>query len=102
MDFRNNFFVEKVIRLWHTLSRELVESPSLEVLKERLICNERRLKRVASFSSQAFKDFPSVCSSDVTKSFKFMYWRLFCLSVLLINTSDGFGRHLFRCIFEKP
>lgn len=50
MDFRNNFFVEKVIRLWHTLSRELVESPSLEVLKERLICNERRLKRVASFS----------------------------------------------------
>ncbi len=33
MDIRTNFFLESVVRQWHRLPRELVPSPSLEVLK---------------------------------------------------------------------
>lgn len=36
MDFRKNFFTERVTRSWKGLTREAVKSPSLEAFKERL------------------------------------------------------------------
>ena len=36
MDIRNYFFPEKVVLQWHRLPNEVVESPSLQVLEERV------------------------------------------------------------------
>jgi len=49
LDIRKNFFTERVVKHWNRLPRQVVESPSLDVLKRHVDTGLRYVVGLAMF-----------------------------------------------------